>query len=150
MASRHADWFRQGQRDLEHARRAVEAGDYEWACFAAQQGAEKAVKAVFQKVGGMAWGHSVTALLEALPDFSPSDSEFLDAAKELDKHYIPTRYPSSHPQGAPFEYYTKSEADRAVANAEKIITFCSGFLVEPPEDDSTASDGDADAEAPAS
>jgi HEPN domain-containing protein len=43
---RHSDWLRQAQRDLEHARRSQEAGDYEWACFAAQQAAEKALKAL--------------------------------------------------------------------------------------------------------
>ena len=59
VASRHGDWLKQGERDLAHARRSLEQGDYEWACFAAQQGAEKAVEAVFQKAGGMAWGHSV-------------------------------------------------------------------------------------------
>ncbi len=146
MASRYKDWFRQGQRDLAHARRATGDGDYEWACFAAQQGAEKAVKAVFLKVGGIAWGHSVTALLEALPDFLPSQSALLDAAKELDKHYIPARYPNSHPQGAPFEYYTQGEANRAVSNAEKIIAFCSSFLSESPKDDPTPPESDEDAE----
>ena len=150
MASRHADWFRQGQRDLAHARRATKDGDYEWACFAAQQGAEKAVKAVFQKIGAEAWGHSVAALLETLPDASPLESELLDAAKELDKHYIPARYPNSHPQGAPFEYYTRGEARRAVSNAKKIIAFCSGRLSGPPEGDTAASAGDGNAEGAAS
>ncbi len=56
-----------------------EDGDYEWACFAAQQGAEKAVKAVFQKIGAEAWGHSVTVLLEALPNSSAFESELLEA-----------------------------------------------------------------------
>jgi HEPN domain-containing protein len=134
MASRHADWLKQGQRDLEHARRALDDGDYEWACFAAQQGAEKAVKAVYQKAGGMAWGHSVTALLESLPEPLQPDDRLLDAAKELDKHYILPRYPNAHPEGAPYEYYTKGEAERAVANAEQIIGFCAGVLAQPAGD----------------
>lgn len=36
----------QAQRDLEHARLSIGSGHFEWACFAAQQAAEKAVKAV--------------------------------------------------------------------------------------------------------
>ena len=40
MASRHSGWLRQGERDLAHARRSLEQQDYEWFCFAAQQGAE--------------------------------------------------------------------------------------------------------------
>jgi HEPN domain-containing protein len=131
VASRHEDWLKQGQRDLDHARRAVADGDHEWACFAAQQGAEKAVKAVYQKAGGMAWGHSITALLEELPEPWRPDEALVDAAKELDKHYIPPRYPNSHPQGAPFEYYTRGEAERAIANAERVIGFCSGILAKP-------------------
>ena len=84
----------------------------------------------------MAWGHSVTALLEALPDESgPIASELIDAAKELDKHYSPARYPNSHPQGAPFEFYTRGEADRAIKNADTIIAFCAGILARPPADD---------------
>ena len=128
MASRHADWLKQGQRDLGHARRSRDDGDYEWACFAAQQGAEKAVKAVYQKIGGVAWGHSVTALLEALPDPLQPDDRLQDVAKELDKHYIPPRYPNAHPEGAPYEYYTRGEAERAIANAEQVIRFCEGLL----------------------
>ena len=31
---------------MEHARRSVDIGDYNWACFAAQQAAEKALKAL--------------------------------------------------------------------------------------------------------
>jgi HEPN domain-containing protein len=46
MANRSKDWIRQAQRDLTHARNALEDGDFEWSCFACQQAAEKAVKAV--------------------------------------------------------------------------------------------------------
>ena len=67
MATREEDWLRQAKRDLEHARRALEDGDYEWSCFAAQQAAEKAVKALYQKLGADAWGHSVSMLLSNLP-----------------------------------------------------------------------------------
>ncbi|NTW21878.1 MAG: HEPN domain-containing protein, partial [Nostocales cyanobacterium W4_Combined_metabat2_030] len=42
-------WLRQAKRDLDHARLALSGGNYEWACFAAQQSAEKAVKALFLK-----------------------------------------------------------------------------------------------------
>jgi len=124
MTSRSSDWLRQAKRDLEHARHALRDGEYEWACFAAQQGAEKAVKALYLKLGADAWGHSVSALLSQLPRQLVPGEELLDKARELDKHYIPPRYPNSHPQGAPMDYYTLSEAERAVANGESIIAFC--------------------------
>jgi len=52
MANRYADWLRQAEADLRHARNARESGDFEWSCFAAQQAAEKALKAYIQKSGG--------------------------------------------------------------------------------------------------
>ena len=146
MASRHQDWFNQGKRDAELARWCIEGGHYEWACFAAQQAAEKVLKAVFQKLGGEAWGHSVTDLLKALPDFYAVEAELLDAARELDRHYIPARYPNSHPAGAPFEHYMQGEAVRAVSNAESIIVFCEGVLAEPGGDGPAPPGSDEDAQ----
>jgi HEPN domain-containing protein len=64
MPPRYNDWLRQAKRDLEHARRALDDGDYEWSCFAAQQSAEKAVKSAFLRLNRSAWGHSVSALLQ--------------------------------------------------------------------------------------
>jgi HEPN domain-containing protein len=45
-------------------------------------------------------------------------------AKILDRHYIPTRYPNSHSEGAPMDYYTKHDAMEAVRIAERIQRFC--------------------------
>jgi len=50
--NRWSDWWEQAQRDLAHARHALVDGDYEWAAFAAQQTAEKGVKAVIIGHGG--------------------------------------------------------------------------------------------------
>jgi len=120
---RYEDWLRQARKDLERARKDKTEGDYEWACFIAQQSAEKAVKALFQFLGIDAWGHSVSHLLEALPEERKPASELLDKAKELDRHYIPSRYPNSHPTGAPMDYFTSSEAERAVQSASEVISF---------------------------
>ena len=62
-----------------------------------QRLAEKAVKAVFQKLGAEAFGHLVTGLLEKLPESLKPSRDLLNMAKELDKMYIPTRYPNVHP-----------------------------------------------------
>jgi len=124
LVSRAGDWLRQATRDLEHARRSVELGDYEWACFAAQQAAEKAVKALYQKLGIEVWGHSISRMLEHLPDEHRPPKELVEKAKELDRHYIPTRYPNLHPEGAPMDYYTRADAERAVRYAGEILEFC--------------------------
>lgn len=44
MANRYADWFRQAQADLRHARNSLTNGDYDWSRFAAHQAAERALK----------------------------------------------------------------------------------------------------------
>jgi HEPN domain-containing protein len=124
VVSRANDWLRQALRDLEHAKRSLELGDYEWACFAAQQGAEKVVKALYQRLGVEVWGHSISRMLESLPDEYKPRGELIDKAKELDRHYVPTRYPNFHPEGAPLDYYSREDARRAVKYAEEIVEYC--------------------------
>ncbi len=128
MANRHADWLRQAEADLRHARNALEDGDHEWACFAAQQAAEKAVKSVIQRWGGEPWGHSVSILLGALAERREVAPEIVDAGKRLDKHYLPTRYPNGFDAGAPTDYYTRAEAAAAVEDGRAVLEFCRGAL----------------------
>ncbi|RTI02809.1 DNA-binding protein [Thermus scotoductus] len=132
FVERSRDFILQAKRDLEHARFALEKGFYEWAAFSAQQAAEKAVKAVFQHLGAVAWGHSVLGLLEELAKRHPVSEALLDGASELDKAYIPTRYPDALPEGAPFERYRRPEAERLLRHAEEIYEFCQSLL--PPLD----------------
>ncbi|MHC4181351.1 MAG: HEPN domain-containing protein [Planctomycetota bacterium] len=124
MANRSLDWLRQAEADLRHARHAAECGDYEWSCFAAQQAAEKAVKALFQHLGMEAWGHTLTVLVGNLGAHLAVPGELVDCAKVLDKHYIPTRYPNGFDSGAPTDFYTKAEAAQATQDGEKILAFC--------------------------
>ncbi|RLF99488.1 MAG: DNA-binding protein [Candidatus Wolframiiraptor sp.] len=128
MVERSRDWIRQARRDLEAAEHQLAGGFYEWACFLAQQAAEKAVKAVFQKLGAEVFGHSVAGLLSSLPEGFKPGERLIDLAKELDKAYIPTRYPNAHPEGAPFELYTRSEAERLMSHAREVIEFCENLL----------------------
>ncbi|MBI2160155.1 MAG: HEPN domain-containing protein [candidate division NC10 bacterium] len=65
--SRAPDWFSQAERDLGQAEDSRRAGRHEWACFAAHQAAEKAVKALHLHLGQEAWGHVVAKLLRDLP-----------------------------------------------------------------------------------
>jgi HEPN domain-containing protein len=127
MASRSDDWLRQGKRDLDHAGRARDDGDHEWACFAAHQAAEKALKAVYQARGQEAWGHTVSELLASLSG-DPEQGRLVDRGKALDKHYIPTRYPNGFPSGAPMDFYTLDDANKAIENAAAIIGFCEDLL----------------------
>lgn len=128
MGNRHGDWMRQAEADLRHAHNALDDGDHEWACFAAQQAAEKALKAVIQARGGEAWGHSVTVLVGALSERIDVPEGLADVGRRLDKHYIPTRYPNGFDAGAPTDYYTAPEAEAAIEDADRILEFCRGAL----------------------
>jgi HEPN domain-containing protein len=86
------------------------------------------VKAVFQRLGADAWGHSVADLLAELAAHRPAPPELQDAALELDKAYIPARYPNAHPSGSPRRRYTRDEGARLVHHAEAIYEFCSHLL----------------------
>jgi len=45
-------------------------------------------------------------LLEELEKIYEVTEELKDAGLELDKAYIPTRYPDAHPTGSPRDRYT--------------------------------------------
>ncbi|MEW5784636.1 MAG: HEPN domain-containing protein [Bacillota bacterium] len=128
MANRSRDWMKQAEADIRHARNSVNLHDYEWACFSAQQAAEKAVKAVFQQLHAEAWGHSVSILLTSLPAETNVSPDLVEKAKVIDKYYIPARYPNGFDTGAPTDYFTAAEGNAAVEIASEIIEFCKNLL----------------------
>ena len=123
MPRRTRDWFNQAQRDLEHSKMDLMKEFYEWSCFSAQQAAEKALKALYQELHQLAWGHSVRGLLEKLSNEFDTEP-LMEGAKILDKYYIPARYPNGFDIGAPMDYFTEKEAKEAIYYADKIIRFC--------------------------
>jgi len=121
MTDRSKDWFAQAERDMEQARDSRKSNRHEWACFAAQQCAEKAVKALHLAFKQEAWGHVVARLLQELPMRVSED--LIDKAKVLDTFYIPTRYANGHPEGAPFEHYGKLQSRDAIQYATEILEY---------------------------
>jgi HEPN domain-containing protein len=121
MVDRSRDWLAQAERDLGHAERSRDGEEHEWACFAAHQAAEKAVKALHLARGQDAWGHGVSRLREELPLQVPRG--LIDAAKVLDASYIPSRYPDSHSEGAPFQHYGPLQSEEAVKHAGQIVAY---------------------------
>jgi len=130
MPNRFRDWFKQAERDLALARKAQQDGWHEWACFAAQQAAEKAAKALLYKHAIEVWGHVITELLAELPKSIAVPLDLMEKAKELDNFYIPTRYANGHPSGAPYEHYGPLQSDRAITYASEIIEFARAAMAE--------------------
>ncbi len=128
MANRARDWLEQARRDLGQAEESRASERHEWACFAAHQAGEKAMMAVHLRLGQKARGHVVANLLRALPAGVPED--LVDKAHVLDTHYIPTRYPNSHSEGAPFEHYGARQSEEAIALAGEIVAFAGAQMAE--------------------
>ena len=121
-------WFTQARRDLKAARDSAEAGNYEWCCFQAQQAAEKALKALLHAFGRRGWGHSVVELLEELKELVEVSEDMFVAARELDRHYIPSRYPNAFESGYPGMYYDDVTARRALEASQKIVEWVESWL----------------------
>ena len=68
-------------------------------------------------------------MLEALRQEGMEIPEPLwDAARILDKLYLPTRDPNGLAQGAPTEFYTRREAEDAIHYSEEVLRFCGRLL----------------------
>ena len=123
MPNRARDWYAQAARDPGQAQDSQRAGRHEWACFAAQQASEKAVKALHLHMGQKTWGRVVARLLRELPETVSVPKELVDKGRVLDNFYIPSRYPNSHPEGAPFEHYGPLQREEAIRYAREIVEF---------------------------
>jgi HEPN domain-containing protein len=121
MADRSHDWLAQAEKDLEVASTLRRSGNHEWACFAAQQAAEKAVKAALMSQLQEPWGRSVRDLLKTIG--AAAAGELIEKARVLDSYYIPTRYANGHAAGAPFENYGALQSEEAIEYAGEIVRF---------------------------
>lgn len=123
MSDRSPDWLVQAERNLAQAKDSAQAERHEWACFAAQQAAEAAVKALHLRLGQDAWGHVVRRLLEDLAPDVAAPQDIIEAARVLDTFYVPTRYPNGHAEGAPGEHYGPLQSAAAIHHAGQILEF---------------------------
>jgi HEPN domain-containing protein len=121
--NRYQDWLDQAERDLSRAAIDIQYEFWEWACFTAQQAAEKAVKALLMNRGYSVWGHAITPMLRSLENIAVPDA-MVGHAQLLDAYYIPTRYPNGFAEGKPADYYNRAKAEEAVDAATQIVRFC--------------------------
>jgi HEPN domain-containing protein len=128
MSKRFQDWYDQGIRDLEKAKLDFQHEYWEWACFTAQQSAEKILKSLAMYLGLETWGHSLTEITKILKEFIEIPEELIEQAQTLDIYYTTTRYPNSFTSGKPADYFNKKNAEEAIDAADYIIRFCKSHL----------------------
>lgn len=99
-------------------------GHHDWACFASQQAAEMALKALHASLGQDVWGHGILKLINELPAQVAVPTELREIATALDLHYIPARYPNGHVVGSPTRIYSDLQSREAIGHARQIVEFC--------------------------
>jgi HEPN domain-containing protein len=117
-------WLTQAKDEFRDANDLRKRERFYLALFHFQQAAEKALKAyLYLKVKSIEvfYTHSIDDLLEMACDIS-SDFKEVAQGKQLDKYYIPTRYPNGLPGGVPSRYFDDpKEAKEAMELAKKVI-----------------------------
>jgi len=132
-------WLKQSNADLKAARDSREAGNFEWACFQAQQSGEKALKAfLYEKGYTSILTHTLKQLVRECMKLERDFSEVRGDARTLDMYYIPTRYPNGLGGDlAPTEFYEEEDAETCISSARSILRRVTGFLSE--QEDSSES-----------
>jgi len=122
-------WFDQAEADLKTGNDCLKDGNYYASAFFAQQSAEKALKGFLYSKGFRALiTHSVLDLIEEASKLEAVFRKFIDLGKELDRHYIGSRYPNFYPSGAPHVYYTKEVGEKCLSYAESILEEVRNYL----------------------
>ena len=124
-----ARWLRQAVQDLEDADFSRDGGRFNLACFLGQQAAEKAVKAyLYHRRVEDVWGHSLIDLCEDAKLFDMMFDTIKSIARQLDKYFEMTRYPSYLPGGIPSEAFDRVDADRSIELSQQVVDFVKGRI----------------------
>jgi len=111
------NWFTQAQTEFEDAFELEKRKRLYLALFLYQQATEKALKAfLFFKGEEELFTHSVKDLIDIAAAYD-KDFEDVKSAKDLDRYYIPTRYPNGIAGNVPAEFFDKPEE---CENAQKL------------------------------
>jgi HEPN domain-containing protein len=115
-------WRTQAEEDLKAAKDSLKSGHYNWACFQAQQSAEKTLKFFLYSHGYTSIiTHSIKELVRECKKIEKGFSEVESYARHLDMFYIPTRYPNGLAgELAPAEFYEMEDAEQCISYAELI------------------------------
>ena len=123
-------WFLQAEDDLKFVTWIQKEGVFfDKGCFLAQQAGEKILKACLYATGKrFVVGHSLMELSRELQEKGVIFKDVMDAAKRLDRFYIPTRYPNGLPGGSPFQVYSAADLAEACKDLKKVFEVSKRFL----------------------
>jgi HEPN domain-containing protein/predicted nucleotidyltransferase len=118
-------WLAFGQEDLRMAELALEEGLFNQVCFHAQQAVEKALKALLAASGELVpRTHRLADLWQRLPATDRNGLAHLrHAAFDLDRYYLPARYPDALPGVLPEGLPGKEHAERAVETCRRVLGY---------------------------
>ncbi len=115
-------WHEEALWDLENAPLMYDNQRWSSCVFHVHQAAEKACKAFLFSLGKTPWGHIVSVFFaDYLQATKKNRDELIECAKDLDRHYIPSRYPFGSMDIAPHKLYTKKIAAEARCCAKQIV-----------------------------
>ena len=114
-------WFTQAQAEFEDAFELEKRKRFYLALFLYQQATEKALKAfLFFHGEEELFTHSVKDLIDIAGAYD-KDFERVKSAKDLDRYYIPTRYPNSIAGNIPAEFFDKPEECEGAQNLARNV-----------------------------
>ena len=112
------NWLNEAKADLRHAISSVGMGDFNWACFAAHQAAEKGLKSLILHIlGEYPRGHDLVKLSRKVNEYISFDEGKLS---RLSSYYTQSRYPNAGIE-RPSEEITKDQAEEAIETATGVI-----------------------------
>ncbi|MEM4485934.1 MAG: HEPN domain-containing protein [Zestosphaera sp.] len=107
MVPRYRDWLRQSETNMASALANYREGLHEEVCYESHQAAEKALRGLLNYLHKERRGHFLLFL--ALETGLEIPEGVRQCLLNLDKHYIPSRYPDVYDEGAPQDYYTRED-----------------------------------------
>jgi HEPN domain-containing protein len=128
------NWLEQARRDLDTARYLFEGARYDAACFAAQQAAEKALKAaLIWLAGDRPRTHQLGVLIDEVASHRADAVEALGDIAGLDPYYVTTRYPDAIGGGIPGASFFAPEGTLAIERASRAVAYVAALLPSPSE-----------------
>lgn len=110
-------WWEQAKSDLNAAKSSLKSKSFDWACFQAQQAAEKGLKALYiQEFSKLRKIHDLTFFAKELN----APEEVLELCFRLSPVYAETRYPGSDGK-IPAKKFSEEDAKKNIQHASDIL-----------------------------